>query len=276
MSQPRRHFVYQIFYDVQSGASLDPGFIPLDNTANERPDWYEFWVIRKFLKNNQLEDDAFYGFLSPRFAAKSGFRSDSVNEVLSSCHAQCDVALVAFGWDQLAYFLNPFEQGEMWHPGLMTLSQGFCDALGLDVRLDKLVTHSATSVFCNYVIAKPPFWRQWLSIADRLFDLVEHNPSHELGRMTAYGTKLNLAPMKAFIQERLATLILSQGKFRVVSLSWGDRAPIFDRLFKDDPRTRKMLETCDLMKEKYCRSGDDDYLKMFYKIRADIELTRPT
>jgi hypothetical protein len=38
--------VFQIFYDDRSRRSLDGGFIPLDNTRNERPDWFEFWVIR--------------------------------------------------------------------------------------------------------------------------------------------------------------------------------------------------------------------------------------
>ena len=48
-------YIYQIYYDEASRAALDPGFLPLDNTANLRPDWYEFHVIKKFLENNHLE-----------------------------------------------------------------------------------------------------------------------------------------------------------------------------------------------------------------------------
>ena len=55
--------IYQIYYDQATKQALDPGFIPLDNSNTERPDWYEFWPIRKFLKENQLQEDYWYGFL---------------------------------------------------------------------------------------------------------------------------------------------------------------------------------------------------------------------
>jgi hypothetical protein len=275
MSQNPRYFVYQIFYDEKSRASLDPGFIPLDNTANERPDWYELWVIRNFLKSNELKEDVFYGFLSPRFREKSGFHSATVHQLLASCHTQCDVALLSTDWDQLAYFLNPFEQGDLWHPGLMKVSQDFCDALGLNIRLDTLVTYSKTSAFCNYVIGKRSFWHRWLSIADALFNFAEQNPADGLGRMTAYGSSLNLAPMKTFVQERLATLVLTQGTFRAMSFGFGHNAPIFERVFRNNARTRLLLETCNLMKEKFCVTRDEAYLKTFYRVRRDIEFHRP-
>jgi hypothetical protein len=54
--------VFQIFYDDRSRRSLDGGFIPLDNTRNERPDWFEFWVIRDFLRNNRLDANAWLAF----------------------------------------------------------------------------------------------------------------------------------------------------------------------------------------------------------------------
>ena len=38
------------FFDEATRALLDPGFLPLDNTANRRPEWYELWVIREFLR----------------------------------------------------------------------------------------------------------------------------------------------------------------------------------------------------------------------------------
>lgn len=41
--------IHQIFYSDDTRRTLDPGFIPLDNLANERPDWREYWPIRKFL-----------------------------------------------------------------------------------------------------------------------------------------------------------------------------------------------------------------------------------
>lgn len=271
-------FVYQIFYDQISKQSLDSGFIPLDNTSNERPDWFEFWVIRNFLKNHVLEKDAWYGFLSPKFREKTGFRSQVVLDMLEEFDAYADVALFSPAWDQLAYFLNPFEQGEVWHPGLLDLSQYFFNGIGFKVDLKSFVTHSTTSVFGNYIVAKPKFWREWLSLADKFFEFVEECDASQASKFvqtTSYGSKFNQTPMKTFIQERFASVILAQGGFKVAAPDQSQCAPIFTRLFKDDSRTRRMLQACDLLKEKYSRTLEDEYLQMYQKIRKDIVFSMP-
>jgi hypothetical protein len=272
IAQNKNAFVYQIFYDQESSRYLDPGFIPLDNTANKRPDWYEFWVIRNFLKKNVLRENAWYGFLSPKFREKSGFDSTVVLSILDQCDAHCDVALFSGGWDQLAYFANPFEQGEVWHPGLTRLSQYFLDQIGMKVDLTKLVTYSDTSLFSNYIVAKPKFWNQWLEIADKFFEFVEHGNASEFRKDTTYGSEVYQVPIKTFIQERFASVILAQGGFKVASLDQNQIGPIDPLIFKEYAQTRKMLQTCDILKEKYCRTNDDDYLKMYYKIRKGIEV----
>ena len=45
------HEIYQIFYNESTQKSNDPGFLPLDNLSNERPDWSEYWPIRRFLQD---------------------------------------------------------------------------------------------------------------------------------------------------------------------------------------------------------------------------------
>src|SRR5882672_7607341 len=63
--------IYQILNHYTSRQELDPGFRVLDNSTNERPDWFEYWPIRRFLLNEALDEDAFYGFLSPKFKLKT-------------------------------------------------------------------------------------------------------------------------------------------------------------------------------------------------------------
>src|ERR1700682_4374243 len=65
--------IFQILNHYTAPQDLDPGFAVLDNSANERPDWYEYWPIRKFLLNEALDEDAFYGFLSPKLKSKTSF-----------------------------------------------------------------------------------------------------------------------------------------------------------------------------------------------------------
>ena len=156
-------FIYQIFYDEASRGTLDAGFIPLNNCNNTRPDWFEFWPIRRFLLDAPLEEDAWYGFLSPIFRFKTGLDSKVVSEFLQQVDPHhANVALFASGWDQIAYFRNIFEQGEFWHPGLIDGSQKFFDRIGLTINLLTLTTHSLSSVFSNYLVAKPCYWRHWL------------------------------------------------------------------------------------------------------------------
>ena len=65
------HHLYQIYFDEISRKNLDPGFLPLDNSKNERPDWREYWPIRQFLIKESLNENALYGFLSHKFFQKT-------------------------------------------------------------------------------------------------------------------------------------------------------------------------------------------------------------
>ena len=163
----RRDFcVHQIFYDEASRADLDPGFIPLDNAQASRPDWYEFWPILQFLRSNKLDEDVWYGFLSPRFERKSGLNSASVFQILDLIDLSHDVALFPTGMDYILYFKNVFEQGESSHPNLINLSKKFIAQAGIDVDLDTLVSHSGNACFSNFIVAKAPYWNEWRQLAE--------------------------------------------------------------------------------------------------------------
>lgn len=263
--------IYQIFYDQESRKNLDAGFIPLDNTINERPDWYEFWVIRNYLLQNKLEEDRWYGFLSPSFLMKTGVRSKDVHDLLTEVDGRCDVILISYGWDQISYFLNCFEQGEFWHPGLVHSCESFFQASGIEFEMNNYVGSTQNTVFSNFVFGKRNYWEKWLSLANSLFSYFEFRdvPSSKQtsALTTTYGSGERLAPMKAFIQERLAPVVLASEKFRVLAADVSANLPVFDRLFLDNSRTRHLLHTCDIMKQQYCSSRDARYLEMYWKIR---------
>src|SRR6266567_2286503 len=114
--------IFQIFYSEDTRKMLDPGYIPLDNLSNERPDWREYWPIRRFLKNTELHENEYYGFLSPRFKEKTGLSSQQVKEFIE---ADYDVISFSPFFDQGSFFLNLFEQGDVAHRGLGSLTQQF-------------------------------------------------------------------------------------------------------------------------------------------------------
>ena len=270
-------FIHQIYYDEASYNKVMPGFIPLDNTSNLRPDWFELWVIMNYLQRNELRDDALYGFFSPKFQEKTGLNDASLITTLQSLGDNFDVAIFSSAWDQVCYFQNPWEQGDTWHPGLTKSSQEFLDHAQIDVDLKTLVTDSNTSVYSNYIVGRKRFWNAWLDIAEKCFAYFENVAPKKDGYVehTSYGMNHNRYPMKTFIQERLTTLVLATNDFNTIIADRSSNAPIFKRLFADTFQNRRLLQACDLMKQMYRTTSDPECLNMYWKLRREVDYTPP-
>jgi hypothetical protein len=261
--------IYQIFYDVRTRAALDPGFIPLDNSDPKVKGWYEFWPILNFLNNQKLNEGDWYGFLSPKFESKIGISSREVMELIEQNSSRADVLLLSPEWDQISYFKNVFEQGEMWHPGLKALSQKLLDSIGVRINLDEVVMDASNSVFSNYVIAKKRYWDKWQEYAQLFYEFATLNAEYN---KTLDGIIYNNYPMKAFIQERLASVVLATSVFPTINIDQSDWATINTILFDDSLETRKLLKQCNELKSQYRRTGDLQYLDNYWKVRGGINL----
>lgn len=272
----RKILIHQIYYNDETRRKIMPGFVPLDNTDNLRPDWFEFWVILNFLRHHTLQDDTWYGFFSPRFSEKTGLNADMVMQTIEKAPPDTDVVLFSPGWDQVCYFLNPWEQGEAWHPGMTALSQSFLDQHAYPIDIATLVTDSTCTVFSNYFVGNKTFWSDWQSLAEQFFAFVEsQNSQSAIAGQTSYGSANNPYPMKTFIQERLVTLLLATGKYRTSSIDQSQYAPIFSRLFDNSPETRRALQTCDWLKRQFRQTQDASYLEMYHKVRQNIAYRAP-
>src|SRR5262245_31529739 len=115
MSVPATH-LHLIAYNEATRASIaaaSPGWLTLDNLANPRPDWYEYWPIRQHLlaaeAEGRLDEDAFYGFFSPKFTAKTGLDHAAVARFVADHAGAADVLLFSPQPDMGAFFLNVFE-----------------------------------------------------------------------------------------------------------------------------------------------------------------------
>ncbi len=260
--------IYQIFHSEPTRAALDPGFIALDNLANQRPDWREYWPIRNFLLGSELVEDDFYGFFSPKFGQKTTLSARQVHDFVL-VHAQADVVIFSPYYDQNAFYLNPFEQGDAHYPGLLQAAQDFVAAIGEDIRLADLVTDSRSTIFCNYFVARPGFWRAWLEINEKLFALSESGDS-DLGRRltarTSYGR--DGVPMKVFVMERVATLLLAtRSRWRSAVYS------PYRLLLTDSPLSvgyQLELVLLDALKIAYLTQGHAEYRDAFLRLREVI------
>ena len=209
---PTSH-IYQIFYSQETRNQLDPGFIALDNRANERPEWREYWPIRQFLIENTLLDGHYYGFFSPKFKRKTHLDSAAVHAFVNEGGDSHDVMLFSPYFDQSAFYFNIFEQGSNQHPGLLDTFKQAAALIAPGIELENLITDSRNTVFCNYFVAKPRFWMAWFDKCERLFSAAEKAE-------TTLGERLNFAAQyknemrekvqaKVFVLERVATLLLA-------------------------------------------------------------------
>ena len=92
--------LYQLAYSQETLAGIEPGFRVLDNLENSRPDWFEYWAIRRFLLNETLDNDAFYGFFSPKFGSKTGLPHEKVTQFVQAHAHETDVFLFSPQPDQ--------------------------------------------------------------------------------------------------------------------------------------------------------------------------------
>ena len=253
---------YQILNHYTSRQELDPGFEVLDNSANERPDWYEYWPIRRFLLAGPLEENAFYGFLSPKFKLKTNLDAAAVREFIADSDAATDVVLFSPSIHNSAFYLNVFEHGNAEHPGLMQVASDFFARINRPQPLEDLVSDSRNTVHSNYFIAKPRFWRAWLQITEQLFAIAEM-PQDPLGIRLRTPTQYRGSrdvQMKIFLMERVATWILITDR----SFSARARDPFVAR-----SRIYKLPAAimCDALKIAYSTQGRRQYKDVFLMLR---------
>ena len=258
--------IFQIAYDAASREKVArDGFLLLDNLENARPDWYEYWPIRNYLLTHALDDNAWYGFFSPKFCDKTQLGYAEVHHFVAEAETKgASVALFSPQPDMGANFLNVFEQAELFDPGFLETAQAFVASLGLEVPLVSLVMDSRQIVYSNYMVAKPAFWRAWFAWTEAMFAMAEdsaHPLSASLCQPTTYGIN---AQRKVFLLERLAPLLLTlQPEFKTAeanSFNFGWSMARF-RAVPEDSYIN------DALKRAYRDTGFPQYMAAFRKQR---------
>ena len=259
--------LYQIAYSEKTLAEIKPGYLILDNTNSERNDWREYWPIRNFLLGKTLDDEAFYGFFSPRFEEKTGLSHAQVTDYVRL--TENDVGVVSFSPqpDMGAFFLNIFEQEELFQPGFVAISDDFFESIGISTNIEELVMDSRHIIFSNYFVAKPIFWKSWLEINEKLFRVCEGADSALKQALTAQTANPGEVQRKVFLMERIASLMLTlQPAWKVRSFNTFRCAWSASRL--NQFRFEAVLS--DALKIAMNVQGFDDYRDAFAKVRERL------
>ncbi len=236
----------------------------LDNLANPRPDWYEYWPIRRFLREEALDEAAFYGFFSPKFSAKTGLDAAAVTRFVATHAANADVLLFSPQPDMGAFFLNVFEQGETFDAGFIEAWEHLLVHLGRPAPLRQMVMDARQVCFSNYFVARPAFWREWLAFNEALFAICEGPDSPLKALLTQRTNYGGGAPRKVFMMERTASLLLAtQPRWRSVphdpfGFGWSVSR------FREFPQEAFVS---DALKRAWRDTGWPEYLQAFAGIR---------
>ena len=255
--------IFQILNHYTRREELDPGFGVLDNSANLRPDWYEYWPIRNFLVNEQLDPDAYYGFFSPKFRIKTNLSAEDVSRFIAAAPADTDVFLFSPSIHKSAYFLNVFVHGDAEHPGLFGVSEKFFARLGYPDALKDLISDSRNTVHSNFFVAKPHFWRAWLEITEKMYAIAE-DANDELGRELSAPTNYRGGQnvhMKIFLMERVATWLLITRPS--IKSRMHDPFAARNRFYK-----LPLALICDALKIAYTSERRGQYKDVFGLVRA--------
>lgn len=256
--------IFQIFYNEATKNSNDPGFIPLDNMANHRPDWREYWPIRNFLLNNQLDEESYYGFFSPKFKDKTGLSSNDCLEFINSSSNDVDVFSFSPFFDLGAWYQNSILQAIPQHPNIKVPMAGALKIINLPVNINELVMHSGNNIFCNFFVAKPNFWKVWIEKCELIWIESEGNNSALAKGLNAVAEGHDSpATIKTFVIERIASLILA------TNTNWNVKAynplnlPFSNGLISKE---RNALIQMDALKIAYASHGRVEYLNLYKSI----------
>lgn len=263
----RRIEIRQIFYSEATRQQLDPGFIALDN-CNQRPDWREYWPIRRFLQSHRLDENTLYGFFSPKFGQKTTLTSAAVYEFLAGVPRDIDVVGFSPFFDQGAAYLNVFEQAAANHNNGWPVFERVIPFVAPGIDPHTVVMDSRHSIFCNYFVATAAFWRRWLAVNEVVFSASEAGAStlaQLLNEPLPYDG--GFVQAKVFVQERIVSLLLlSERQWRVKHYD-PLRLPMSRSLVSNYPADLLVL---DALKTAAIETGRESYLQMFQQIRTTL------
>jgi len=262
--------IFQIFYNEETFKNLDNAFIPYDNSASSFPDWYEYSAIREIFNRNSFGRTEYIGVLSPRFFEKTGLTGSEIIKIVES--SKSDVISFSSRFDQIAYYKNPFFQGEFYHPGLFELSRQVFREIRLDVDLQTLVSDQSRTIFSHYFIAKRHVWQKYIAVAEKLFALSQGQS--ELARALnapLFHRAENHYTYKVFLIERLIAGVLEQLDlnasvcidYRRFLRTFGALEPIFNDLL-----------ALEAFKSAFLKTRRPEYLNLFEFHRNRIPLNK--
>lgn len=250
-------FIFQICDHQFTEKAVSPRFLPLDITKSERSDWEEFFTIRDLIKNISMTNDSYYAFLSPNFNNEFDIHPNELIDLIDNLPSEAE-ALVLSNFDSYSpIFRNQFIQADQQQSGLLRALNLFLNRAGSTIDLAASVTTIKTSCYSNNIIAKPAYWREWLSLSESLFTFVEGVSKNDDFFEQSISTKYGAVPLKVLMLRIMSTLVLSMSDYRTVV---PEKIARFDGV---DAAFQKIMIDLENFKADFVKSGDPSLLEAY-------------
>lgn len=258
---------YQVCYNSATFGSCPAEFTPLLH-ENEFPDMYEVMPLMSAIAAHQWEDEEMVGFFSPKFRQKTQIKPSDVIDTINILGKENDALLFTSFPLNTVYFLNPWEQGEASHPGILELLKILAEYAAPDLDLMRATAPVSKSVYSNYFVAKKSFWDEWLRIV--LFYMKTITADEKLFNLkTVYGdTEKSVHP---FVIERIPTLILLNKKLKSEQYFWTEGEFPLDRLEGYDEVLKRGVAQLAELKKLHYETKNDHFFREYWSLRQELD-----
>ena len=207
--------VFQIYYKPESVDQLDPAFIPLDNTANPRPELREWYNWDQQHEQRLSENLDYWGYVSWKFKEKTNLSGQQVYDFINN-NLGYDVYLFNPCLVNEAVFANSWEQGNLHHPNISDIGNTFFAKLGYqDIDVTSILLDHNTTVFANYVVGNKKFWNKFMEFSRKLFSESDNDPEfrHQVfgAGLSNYAYDKSLPNFTFLIERLIPTFIELEG-----------------------------------------------------------------
>jgi len=250
--------IFQIYFKPELKDKCDTAFTPFDNTANPRPELREWDIWNREHEQRLSENLDHWGYVSWKFKEKTNLTGQQVLDHIAA-NPGYDVYLFNPCILNEAVFINSWEQGDLHHPNISTISNSFLAKLGYeDYNVKEVLLDRTHTVFANYLVGNRKFWDMFMEFSNKLFTEADKDPEfkHQVfGEGLSNYAHDHSLPNFTFLIERLIPTFLELNNFSVCPYTYTHDTV----LEKYQPHFNDIMALSDLKMQVNQHDSDDLY-----------------
>ncbi|MDH5513730.1 MAG: hypothetical protein OEY45_01075 [Gammaproteobacteria bacterium] len=264
--------IYQAYTNAQQKDFVCANAIPFDASGNCASGTREYELFRQIHADAASHaNDEPWGLVSWKFDYKSPISLGDFHRFASNAFADgADCAFINPMIGNEAVYANVWEQGiHCAHTGIEKVACFLQQETGINVAT---VSDTSTFAFCNYFIARPPFWDRYFSFIEHALGLLDAEAARgsEIGQIYSGSGQYQRdtsASMRIFVIERLFSSFLQQNPGLQVA-AYAPTAADFDNKF--GVRMGRMLWNFSRLKQRAVETDDISLYNTWDKQRCTL------